>query len=83
LHYTSNRYFNFISNLLAAFSLKKVQPQMPHPGHEAHLCVLNHSGFMRSNFKEYSTLVRDPKFVCGACGRAASDKKSLCAPEEL
>jgi predicted RNA-binding Zn-ribbon protein involved in translation (DUF1610 family) len=32
---------------------------------------------------EYKELVRDAKFVCPKCGRAAHSKKSLCKPVKL
>ena len=35
--------------------------QMPHPGHDKHLCYLNNLGFQISNPEEYKKLVRDGK----------------------
>jgi len=56
---------------------------MPHAHHEEHLCYLQNIGFVESNLDEFKKLVRNPKFVCGNCGRAAADAKNLCKPEKL
>lgn len=56
---------------------------MPHPEHEQHLCYLQNIGYVKSNLGEYKTLVKDAKFVCKACGRAAADDNSLCNPSKL
>ena len=56
---------------------------MPHPHHKEHLCYLQNIGFVESNLDEYKTLVRNPKYVCGNCGRAAADAQNLCKPEEI
>ncbi len=56
---------------------------MPHPHHKEHLCYLQNIGFVESNLDEYKTLVRNPKYVCGNCGRAAADAQNLCKPEKL
>jgi hypothetical protein len=57
--------------------------KMPHPGHEQHLCLLQNTGYLKENFEDYKNLVRNPKFVCKGCGRAAASDKDLCAPEAL
>jgi hypothetical protein len=57
--------------------------KMPHPGHEKHLCLLQNTGYLKDNFEDYKNLVKDPKFVCKGCGRAAASDKDLCAPEAL
>src|SRR5208283_3049111 len=59
------------------------EKKMPHPSHEEHLCYLHNIGFVESNMKEYKELVRNPKYVCGNCGRAAADAGNLCKPEKL
>jgi hypothetical protein len=59
------------------------EKKMPHPSHEEHLCYLQNIGFIESNMKEYKELVRNPKYVCGNCGRAAADAGNLCKPEKL
>jgi hypothetical protein len=57
--------------------------EMPHPGHDKHLCYLNNLGFQTSHPEDYKNLVRDPQFMCKNCGRVAADKKNLCNPETL
>jgi hypothetical protein len=57
--------------------------KMPHPEHEQHLCYLQNIGYVKSNLGEYKSLVKDAKFVCKACGRAAADDNSLCNPSKL
>jgi len=57
--------------------------EMPHPGHEVHLCYLNNLGFQISNPEEYKKLVRDAKYMCKVCGRAAAKKENLCKPVDL
>ena len=57
--------------------------QMPHPGHDKHLCYLVNLGFQVSNPEEYKPLVKDGKFFCKGCGRVAAGEKSLCKPVEL
>jgi hypothetical protein len=59
------------------------EPKMPHPEHEQHLCYLQNIGYVQSNFKDYKTLVMNPKYVCKNCGRAAGSEKNLCQPEKL
>lgn len=57
--------------------------KMPHPGHEKHLCLLQNTGYVQDNLAGYKNLVRNAKFVCKNCGRAAASDKNLCAPEAL
>ncbi len=57
--------------------------KMPHPGHEEHLCLLQNTGYLKENLEGYKSVVRNPKFVCKNCGRAAASEKNLCAPEPL
>ena len=64
-----------------AFTMAKAQ--MPHAGHNKHLCYLNNLGFQISNPKEYKALVRGGKFLCKICGRVAVSEKSLCKPVAL
>lgn len=59
------------------------KPKMPHPLHEQHLCYLHNLGLVKSDLDEYSKLVRDAKFICRKCGRAAAGEKSLCKPASL
>lgn len=58
-------------------------PKMPHPHHEEHLCYLRNLGFVESNFDDWKELIREPRFVCRNCGRAAAQEKNLCEPDKL
>ncbi|NIQ39873.1 MAG: hypothetical protein GTN81_14985 [Proteobacteria bacterium] len=60
-----------------------IELQMPHGGHEGHLCVAHNVGYIRSNLEGYKKLVRDGKFVCKQCGRVAASEKSVCEPDPL
>lgn len=44
------------------------------------LCKLAKGSF---RLKDVRPLVREPRFICEKCGRAAASKKSLCAPKKL
>ncbi len=57
--------------------------KMPHAAHEEHLCLLENVGYLKSNLEDYKKLVRNPKFICKNCGRAAGNEKNLCSPEKL
>jgi hypothetical protein len=57
--------------------------KMPHAAHEEHLCLLENIGYLKSNLEDYKKLVRNPKFICKNCGRAAANEKNLCSPEKL
>ena len=57
--------------------------EMPHAGHEKHLCYLNNIGFQIGSPHEYKELVRGGKFMCKVCGRVAVDEKNLCKAEKL
>lgn len=56
---------------------------MPHPGHENHLCYLQETGFIDEFPEAYKDMVREAKYICRVCGRAAAKKESLCSPERL
>jgi hypothetical protein len=52
----------------------------PHPGHEHHLCsMIEKSGVT----PEIKALIKNPKYNCSCCGRAAAKKENLCLPEPL
>lgn len=55
----------------------------PHPGHDKHLCYLANMHFQWTNPKDFKSLVRNPKFMCKLCGRAAASDKNLCKPVKL
>ena len=57
--------------------------KMPHSGHDEHLCFLQNLGFALQDPEEYKTLVRNAKFMCQQCGRAAAKKENLCKPVKL
>ena len=57
--------------------------EMPHPGHDKHLCYLNNLGFQISNQQEYKDLVKEPQYMCTNCGRVATSEKNLCKPVML
>jgi peroxiredoxin len=63
--------------------IKMAEIRMPHPGHENHLCYLQNVGYVGTNTEDYKELVKNTKFFCKNCGRAAVDDKNLCEPEEL
>ena len=51
-----------------------------HVDHDKHLCSLVSEGMDLLDYKE---LVRNPKFICRVCGRAAASEKNLCDPVPL
>jgi hypothetical protein len=57
--------------------------ELPHDGHDKHLCYLNNLGFQISNAKEYKELVKDGRFMCKVCGRVAANERNLCKPVKL
>jgi hypothetical protein len=57
--------------------------QMPHPGHDKHLCYLNNIGFHMSHAEDYKQLVKNGQYYCQICGRVAADEKNLCQPVKL
>jgi hypothetical protein len=57
-------------------SAKKCGRTEHHPGH---LCVL----VSEERFAEIKTLIKNPKYLCFNCGRAADDAKNLCNPMPL
>jgi hypothetical protein len=59
------------------------KPKMPHPNHENHLCYLENIGYIQAFPEAYKELVRNGKYICRVCGRAAAGKESVCVPEKL
>ena len=41
--------------------------EMPHPGHDKHLCYLSNLGFQISNTNDYKMLVRDSIYEMDCC----------------
>ena len=61
-----------------------MEPLMkPHENHENHLCYLQNTGYLEEMPEAYKDLIRDPRYWCRSCGRAAADRGSLCTPERL
>lgn len=56
---------------------------LPHPGHDKHMCYLNNLRFQESNPDDYKKLIRNAEFFCQNCGRAAASSKNLCKPVKL
>ena len=59
------------------------EKNMPHPGHDEHLCYLQNIGFLSKNLNDYKKLVKNAQYVCKACGRTAARDVNLCVPEKL
>ena len=57
--------------------------ELPHDGHDQHLCYLVEEGLLRSKPEEFTPLVKKGKFYCTGCGRVAKKAENLCAPEKL
>ncbi|UCH03342.1 MAG: hypothetical protein JSV20_00635 [Candidatus Bathyarchaeota archaeon] len=57
------------------------ETRAPHIGHKNHLCDLAESG--EATLEQMKDLVRNPKFVCRKCGRAAQKDENLCEPVPL
>jgi hypothetical protein len=60
-----------------------IELQGPHEGHEEHLCVAHAVRYLQTNLEGYKKLVRNPKYICKECGRAAAKAENLCEPEAL
>ena len=41
------------------------------------------TGDLEKNLDDYRKLVRDARFVCRECGRAAAKRKTVCKPVPL
>jgi len=51
--------------------------------HTKHLCYMVSQGFNLSDEAEYEELIKNPKFKCRHCGRAANSEDNLCEPAKL
>jgi len=47
------------------------------------LCSLVRKGFQKDQPEEYKGLLRDAKYMCKKCGRAAAKAKCLCKPTKI
>lgn len=47
------------------------------------LCKLCKDDYLKENLTGYIELVKEAKYVCKKCGRAAKKEKSLCKAEKL
>lgn len=57
--------------------------KMPHAGHDKHLCYLANLDFQISHPKDYKALIKDAKYACKVCGRAAKSRANLCKSVKL
>jgi hypothetical protein len=53
----------------------------PHIGHKMHLCEMAAEG--RVTLEQMKSMVKDAKFICKNCGRAAAREENLCDPVPL
>jgi predicted amidophosphoribosyltransferase len=51
------------------------------PGHEKHLCKMVVGD--QVDIEDLKPLVRNAKYICSSCGRAAAKAENLCAPVPL
>jgi len=51
------------------------------PGHEKHLCKMVVGD--QADIETIKPLVRNAKYICGTCGRAAAKAENLCNPIPL
>ncbi len=47
------------------------------------LCSLVKDGCQKDKVEEYKKLLRDARYMCKKCGRAAAKAKCLCKPVKL
>jgi hypothetical protein len=53
---------------------------MSHPGHKKHLCYMVEK---EVPLEEMKSLVKDARYICHCCRRAAAKAENLCLPEPL
>ena len=51
--------------------------------HDQHLCYMIALGLNVTDEREYQSLVAEPHFRCGHCGRTARSEDNLCVPAPL
>ena len=66
---------------LPIFYRYPLERKAPHIGHGQHLCNLCESG--NCSLEQIKKLVKDSKFICRVCGRAAVNEENLCEPVPL
>jgi len=54
--------------------------KFPHAGHEKHLCKIWADTYDVDQIRD---LVKNAKYVCKVCGRAAAKEENLCDPVTL
>ena len=64
-----------------AVEVARLKKAAPHIGHKQHLCNMCESG--DCSLEQIKTLVKDPKFICKVCVRAAAVEENLCEPVSL
>jgi hypothetical protein len=47
------------------------------------LCSLFKDGCLKETPKKYKALLRNARYVCKKCGRAAASSENLCKPSKL
>ena len=57
--------------------------EMPHAGHDRHMCYLVNLGFHTQHKAPFKKLIKGAQFYCKNCGRAAAHAENLCNPEPL
>lgn len=58
-------------------------PKMPHSGHNKHLCYLINMGIQDRDPSGLKKIVREARYVCKKCGRAAAKPRNLCKPVKI
>ena len=62
------------------YMVREAYAEAPHLGHSQHLCDMAKRGVALQVVKD---LVKNPKFICKKCGRAAAKEENLCEPVPL
>jgi hypothetical protein len=68
-------------SVMRDYTSPRLRSSTPHIGHKYHLCDMAESGAV--TLADMKALVKDPKFICKKCGRAAANAVNLCEPEPL
>jgi hypothetical protein len=64
----------------AAGRERRMAKNMPHAGHDKHMCYLVN---VRTPINELKKLAKDAKYICKNCARVSSNIKNLCNPVKL